>query len=47
VQQLLDARFYVRAYPTSFPDLAMDVDKQSDLPLVERVLRERGTPGGR
>jgi hypothetical protein len=30
-----------RAYTTPFPELAMDVDKQSDLPLVERVLRER------
>lgn len=36
-----------RAYPTAFADLAMDVDKQSDLPLVERVLRERTALGGR
>lgn len=34
-----------RAYPTPFADLAMDVDKQSDLPLVEQVLRLRGLTG--
>jgi GTP:adenosylcobinamide-phosphate guanylyltransferase len=31
-----------RGYRTSFPELAMDVDKIADVELVERVLGERG-----
>lgn len=36
-----------RGYRTRCPELAMDVDKASDIPLVERILREReGGMGG-
>jgi molybdopterin-guanine dinucleotide biosynthesis protein A len=31
-----------RGYRTRFTELTMDVDRSSDLPLVERVLRRRG-----
>jgi GTP:adenosylcobinamide-phosphate guanylyltransferase len=40
VSQVLDLR--ARAYRSRFPELAMDVDKASDLPLCEAWLREHG-----
>jgi hypothetical protein len=35
-----------RAYPTPYAELALDVDKETDLPLVEEVLRRRGGETG-
>jgi hypothetical protein len=35
-----------RAYRTRFAELAMDVDKESDLPFIEEVLRQRGAETG-
>lgn len=35
-----------RAYRTRFVELAMDVDKETDLPLVEEVLRRRSAETG-
>ncbi|MCH8274294.1 MAG: nucleotidyltransferase family protein [Armatimonadetes bacterium] len=36
-------RLRSRGYSTAFPELALDVDKQSDIPLVEDHLRQRKT----
>jgi GTP:adenosylcobinamide-phosphate guanylyltransferase len=40
VSQVLDLR--ARAYRSRFPEVAMDIDKASDIPLCEMWLREHG-----
>jgi molybdopterin-guanine dinucleotide biosynthesis protein A len=48
VEQKLSSqlRLVGRGYQTRFTELSMDVDKASDIPLVERVLRAREAAAG-